>query len=152
MTQEDTKLYEDETEDNSFENGKKIEFYSQAWAAWFNSNLELDKSVLSISVAGIGFLVTTMKVLICSAWTLIFFFAASFMFLTAACSVLLIFRMNGNHIVNILSGKKNEGAVLKVLDIVVRVTFALAIVFSTALGMNSAVNYHDGEMKQHDRK
>jgi hypothetical protein len=152
MTQEDKQLHEGETADNSFEDGKKIEFYSQAWAAWFNSNLELDKSILSISVAGIGFLVTMMENLIHSTWTLIFFSAASFMFLTAACSVLLIFRMNGDHIVNILKGKKNNGASLKALDLVVRVAFALAIVFSAALGMNSAVNYHDGGMQKHDRK
>ena len=42
-------------------NQKEIVHYSNTVNAWFNNNLEFDKSFLILSIAAIGFIVSTFK-------------------------------------------------------------------------------------------
>lgn len=50
---------------------KQVEFYSQGVAAWFNSALEHDKSLLTLSVAGIGVLLALMQTVLDSVTALL---------------------------------------------------------------------------------
>ena len=38
-----------------------VEFQSQSYASFYNTTMEKDKSILTLSVAGIGFLVTLLQ-------------------------------------------------------------------------------------------
>ncbi|TOF73932.1 hypothetical protein, partial [Vibrio parahaemolyticus] len=40
---------------------ENIEFKSQSYASFYNTTLEKDKSILTLSVAGIGFLLTLLQ-------------------------------------------------------------------------------------------
>ena len=43
---------------NEIDEQKKIEFYAASVAAWYESSLEHDKSLLTLSAGGIGLLIT----------------------------------------------------------------------------------------------
>ncbi|MCL4498326.1 MAG: 7TM-DISM domain-containing protein [Deltaproteobacteria bacterium] len=76
-------------------NQKEIAFYSNALNAWFNTNLELDKSFLILSTAAIGFIVSFLKYSgILSKCSLIFIILSILSFLACIVLTLKTFKKN----------------------------------------------------------
>ena len=137
--------------------GRDAEFYSQGVAAWFASALEHDKSLLTLSVAGIGFLISlaqtaSMKTAIASPCMLALYVGSVVAFLACLIAVLSIFRRNKTHIQDILSGGDRDDRLLAVLDKFASLSFFAAMLVSALLGISVAfVNYHEGVKEMTDK-
>ena len=120
---------------------KDVEFYSQGVAAWFNSALEHDKSLLTLSVAGVGFLVSIMQMenAIDCVCTLILFIGAILSFVVCLASVLWIFKRNKKHIMDVFNGKKDSDSVLGILDNIASYSFMIAMLLSALLGISMSI-------------
>lgn len=125
---------------NTINDSKNIEFYSQGVAAWFNSALEHDKSLLTLSVAGIGVLVSMVQTSIDSICALLLYSGAIISFMFCLVSVLMIFKRNKKHILNVFSGKTEDDPFLDILDGTASFSFFIAILLSVILGISSAIN------------
>ena len=120
---------------------KEVQFYGQATSAFLNNRMEKDKSILSLSVVGIGYLVSFAKptdsssVLSCIEKVFLSI-GAVFFFLTVFI-ILMIFKWNTDYIQAILAESKDENCVLKKLkryDHFAFTTFVLGIIFTMLLG------------------
>lgn len=119
---------------------KKIEFYSQGVAAWFNTALERDKSLLTLSIAGLGFLLASMPTAVNSITALILYYLAALALLVCVLSVLLIFQRNKKHIQDVFNGATNDDTWLAVLDNVAMWSFMLGVLFCAIIGISSATS------------
>lgn len=130
-------------EKHKIEVAKYIEFNSQSYASFYNTKLEKDKSILTLSVAGLGFLVTfTNFAEKLSVFSYVAFVAAAIAYLLCIYHVVTIFEMNASYIIEITtdSGKDDEIEVqLKKYDKIVNYTFYIGIVLSFVLGMSTSV-------------
>lgn len=86
------------SKEDRLKDSKDTEFYSQTVAAWYNSALEHDKSLLTLSVAGIGVLVSTMLTAIHSALSFILYAGAIIGFLVCLISILQILQKNKKYL------------------------------------------------------
>lgn len=137
MTQEDV------------DNQKRIEFYAASVAAWFNSSLEHDKSLLTLSAGGIGLLITLLTTVgLHSAEALVLYVSAIASFVVALISILFVFRRNQTHIEEILSGK-NTGSdpILSRLDVTAKLAFGAGVVFSAVIGISTAIHSYTSKEK-----
>ena len=128
---------QDDSQKLSF--AKDVEFYSQAVSGWFNTRLEHDKSLLTLSVAGLGMLVGFISTGIGSITSLILYIGAIVSFLICLFSVLIIFQKNSTHIQDVLNGAKETNKVLEILDIVAKVSFYIGVLFSSIIGISLAI-------------
>ncbi|MCK9189493.1 hypothetical protein [Acidithiobacillus sp.] len=119
---------------------KEVEFYSQGMAAWFGTALEHDKSLLTLSVAGIGVLVSVMQTAIDSVASFLLYVGAIFAFMLCLVFVLMIFRRNKKHIIDVFNRQITADPFLVVLDSAASCSFFIAMLLSAALGISSAIN------------
>jgi hypothetical protein len=89
LTERELKLCEDEKNHDFM-----VEYKSQGYNALFNTAMEKDKSLLAISVAGIGFIVAVLDKEGSAAWVQYASYAACLMFLLCIHVVLSIFKLN----------------------------------------------------------
>lgn len=134
-----------------------VEFKSQSYASYYNTAMEKDKSILTLSVAGIGFLVTLLKLEDSIAVYQLFLFAiAAISFLVSIYSVITLFGENGDFIIDLINDRDVtlKQHKLRILDRNAIYAFYLAIVMSLALGIStssSLVNIGDKEVtKEND--
>jgi len=131
---------------------KEAEFYSQSVAAWFSSRLEHDKSLLTLSTAGVGVLVTMVQSAIDSISSLLLYIFAILSFVISLVSVLFIFKMNTTHIEGVINKIERENRLLLILDSVASFSFFLGMLLSAILGMAVAIStLHDKEAKMAEK-
>lgn len=121
---------------------KKIEFYAASVSAWYESSLEHDKSLLTLSAGGIGLLITLLTTVgLGTAEALVLYVGAIISFVISLVSVLFVFRGNKKHIEDILSGK-NQGTdpVLSKLDGTAIWSFGIGVVFTAVIGISAAIH------------
>lgn len=120
--------------------GKEIAFYAATLAAWTATRMELDRSKLTLSVAGIGLLVTVMTAVgvDTTADFILFIFATLFFAITIAC-VLYIFQRNSKYVKRIAKGDARSDEVLKCLDNFSSVSFFIAILCTMAIGLSQGL-------------
>lgn len=116
-----------------------IEFNSQSYASFYNTKIEKDKSILTLSVAGLGFLVTLGNIsLTPNAFECILFAISSLCFLFCIYFILKIFDENAEYIIALTVDDNNhieEENKLKKLDKYVKNLFYVAIFSSFILGL-----------------
>ncbi len=118
---------------------KEIEFYAAATTAWFDTRLERDKSLLTLSAGGIGLLITLLSTVgIHSVESLILYVAALLSFIVSMAAVLWIFKRNAAHLEDINRGKEGGDLLLDLLDNAAIFCFFLAVVLSSIMGISSA--------------
>jgi hypothetical protein len=133
-----------------------VEFQSQSYASFYNTTMEKDKSILTLSVAGIGFLLTLLqfsKSLM--YYELVFFLIAAVSYLTSIYSVISIFGKNSAFIVELVN--KRDISVkqyqLDILDKTAIRSFYLAIVMTVIFGALTSQNlFKIGENGMSDNK
>lgn len=120
---------------------KKVEYYASMVDAWFNTSLEFDKSILTLSAGGLGLLVTLLTTIgLSSASVLALYISAILSFLVALASVLFIFQRNRLHLEQIIAGQPNEcDFYLTVADQVARWAFGLAALLTALIGITTAI-------------
>jgi hypothetical protein len=117
-----------------------LAYYAATLTAWFNTRLEHDKSLLTLSSAGIGLLISLVsKFSIASAEALILYIAALTAFILCLISVLWIYKQNSNHLEDVNRDGRPSDPILSVLDTVAICTFVAGIVFSAILSVGVAI-------------
>lgn len=116
---------------------KNIEFYSQSYSALYNTALEQDKSILTLSLAGLGFLISNIPQQTI-LYERILYFIATTLFIVSAVTILLIFDGNKKYIREIVSdneeSEESENTKLKKLDNIARYSFFSALILTTLIG------------------
>lgn len=122
---------------------KEVQFYSSAVSAWFETRLEHDKSLLTLSAGGIGLLVTLLSAVGGhQVWVIILYVLALLSFLICLGTVLWIFKANATYLEKILNtNEKPRDDCLGMLDIVAIVSFAIGAVLSSVIGVITAVHH-----------
>lgn len=133
---------------NALNDSKQAEFYSQGVAAWFNSALEHDKSLLTLSVAGVGVLVSMMQTAIDSVCSLLLYAGAILAFIVCLVSVLMIFKRNKKHILDVFNGQITDDPLLGFLDSSASFSFFIAMLLSSLLGISSAITTYSDKGKK----
>lgn len=121
---------------------KKIEFYAASVSAWYESSLEHDKSLLTLSAGGIGLLITLLTTVgLGTAEALVLYVGAISSFVVSLVSVLRVFRGNQKHIEDVLSGKNpSTDPALSRLDVTAIWSFGLGVVFTAVIGISAAIH------------
>ncbi|HHQ4680307.1 hypothetical protein [Aeromonas veronii] len=126
-----------------------IEFKSQSYASFYNTAMEKDKSILTLSVAGIGFLITLLQLTSnITFFDIAFFVLAAISFLAAIFCIISIFDKNSKFIIDLTTGKdvKVKQYQLEQLDKIAIRTFYIGIVMSLLLGIStSSALLHKGD-------
>lgn len=118
---------------------KSVEFYSQGVAAWFNTALEHDKSLLTLSVAALGLLVGLIPNGIHSIESLLLYISAIISFLVCLFSVLMIYKKNLKHIQDVFMGKDDSDKTLEILDTAAGISFFVGVFLSSIIGISAAI-------------
>ncbi|MDD5272410.1 MAG: hypothetical protein PHU14_06780 [Methylovulum sp.] len=120
---------------------KEIAFYTASVTAWYNTSLEHDKSLFTMSVAGIGLLTTLVRTIgVSSAETLVLYIVAMLSFLICLVIILVIFKKNRAYIEQMIQGQQTTDKSLAILDNVAIVSFGIAVILSTIIGVSSTIN------------
>jgi hypothetical protein len=130
---------EDETKADLREKG--VQFYAASVGAWFTSRIEFDKSLLTLSSAGIGLLVTLLSSLgIHSVAALLAYEAALLAFIVCLGAVLWALRRNSTHLEQVNSGNDAPDPLLGALDTIAAVSFVVGAVITAVLGAAAATH------------
>ncbi|EJL6735746.1 hypothetical protein QNE44_001060 [Vibrio harveyi] len=135
---------------------ENIEFKSQSYASFYNTTLEKDKSILTLSVAGLGFLLALLQ-LVKNISYLEFacFLVAVVSYLVAIYCVITIFERNSTFIIDLVQGRdvSIKQYQLDIFDKVAIRSFFLAIVMTVLLGaLTSQSIFTIGEKEVSDNK
>jgi len=114
---------------------KELAFYNASVNAWYATRMEKDKSLLTLSVAAIGLLIT----LITRLESVIVWIAALAIISFIACviSIILIFDKNSTHIEEIINEVENP-IKLNNLDRIAKYSFILGIILSFIFSLSSS--------------
>jgi hypothetical protein len=140
MTTEQT---QNSTEDPQTSCPYAVEFYSMKINAWVNTSMELDKSLLTLSTAGIGLLLTLMTTVGArSVEGGLLSCLAMLSFVVCLIAVLFVFNGNKKRIEEIIQNQEQapKQTYLSILDRIAFVSFALGVVFSLVLGISAVIN------------
>lgn len=133
---------------------KDVEFYSATVNAWYNSALEHDKSLLTLSVGGIGFLITILTTIgVSGSFQLVLYAIAILMFGICLITILRIFNANKIYLKNILLNivQANDPK-LKKLDTIAFRSFIIAIIISAFIGLSTALHTFNKEIEMANDK
>lgn len=121
-----------------------VEYNSQCYASFFATTLEKDKSILTLSVGGLGFLVTYMGFMFeVGFWGYCLFVLAAISYLVCIFNVLVIFDKNAKYIISLTQDDPafaDQEIRLRKLDKIAMVSFYLGVLLSFALGGLSSFN------------
>lgn len=119
---------------------KELQFYSAVVNAWFSTRAELDRSLLTLSAAGIGLLVTLLSTVgVGSVEGVVLYIAALLSFLICLGAVLWIFARNASHLQEIVHSAAQADRLLGALDVTAAISFQVAAVLSCIIGIATAV-------------
>jgi len=120
---------------------KEIEYYAANVTAWYNTALERDKGLFTLSAGGIGLLTTLLTTVgPLSVLVIHFYYAALVCFGVSLIAVLLIYDRNKTHIEQVISSKAEmSDRVLGILDKTALFAFGLGAVFSVVIGISSTI-------------
>lgn len=120
---------------------KDVEFYAANLNAWFNSALERDKNLLTLSSGAIGILVTLLSTSgIQQPYQLCLYIATLLCFLTCIVLVLNVFQANQRHIQQVINGFEGFDPKLKIIDKFVNYAFGMGVTLSILIGVTAAVH------------
>ena len=120
---------------------RELAHYAATVTAWFNTRMEHDKSLLTLSTAAIGVLVAlASKITLSSITLLILYVVALLSFILCLATVLGIYRHNSKHLEDLIQKGAESDRVLGFLDWAALGTFGAGIVISSLLAFAIAVD------------
>jgi hypothetical protein len=134
---------------------KEVEFYAAGLNAWYNTRLEHDKSLLTLSAGGIGLIITLLTTIgVTSSEALVLNIVAILCFLICLFSILAIFKKNSSHLERVIQGENLPDFLLGILDKVSNYSFILGVIFSVIIGISVAITSYSSKEKTmvHDEK
>jgi len=132
---------------------KDVEYYAAQVSAWFQSSLERDKSLLSLSTAGIGVLIALLtRDGARTPIEAVLFILALLSFTICALVILAIFSKNQAHLeAEIHKGASNVESLLQILDKTALCSFGAGLSLSLVIGILAAISSTHGESKMPDK-
>jgi hypothetical protein len=119
--------------------GKNVQQYAVLLSAWMQTKMEHDKTLVTASLGGIGFLLSVLSFAgISTLWEIIFFAGAFSCFVITVLSALTIYKRNAKHLENEIRGKEKEPLELEQLDRLMEWTFWIALTCAIVIGTNLA--------------
>jgi hypothetical protein len=89
--------------------GKNIAHYSVLLSAWINTKMERDKTLVTLSAAAIGLLVTILTTVgVNNIWEIPLFVTAVSSFLVTIWSSLVIYQINSEHLESAIKGSSEK--------------------------------------------
>lgn len=127
---------------------KEVEFYAGGVTAWYNTRIEHDKSLLTLSAGGVGLLITLITTIgVSSAEGLVLYILAMFSFVVCLGAILIIFKKNSVHIEDALKSEMPlSDPLLAKLDNIAILAFAAGIIFSSVIGVSAAINSYSNKV------
>ena len=125
---------------------KEVAYYSAIVQGWINTRMERDKSLLTLSAAALGLLVTLLTSVGVKSILLAAFYALAIICFTCALiTAIKIFRRNADYLEKIAQEKdkenlKTEEVCLRKLDKLLYLSFIIGVVFALVIGVISAIN------------
>ena len=128
---------------------KDVEYYAAQANAWFQSSLERDKSLLTLSSAGIGVLIALLtRDGTRSPIEAVLFILALLAFTLCALVILAIFSKNQAHLeAEIHKGANSVEGHLRTLDKTALYSFGTGLSLSLVIGIFAAISSTHGESK-----
>jgi hypothetical protein len=122
--------------DNNLKSQKEVAFYGNIVNAWIQTRMELDRTLIYISSAGIGFLITLLanKEGINTTDFLVFL-AAFIAFFIVIILCVAIFHRNATHLEALLQNDKAKDRWLDALDCAAKGFFILALFCTLLIGV-----------------
>lgn len=121
--------------------GKNIEHYSVLLSAWIETKMERDKTLVTLSAAAIGLLITILTTVGTNSILEIILFAISICaFLVTIWSALKIYQLNSEHIEKALKGSSENDPRLEKYDKLSIGAFLAGALFALIIGILSAEN------------
>lgn len=128
-------------DDRTINELKDVEFYAAQVNAWVNTRFEHDKSLLTLSAGGVGLLITLLtNNSISSIELFVFYILALLSFVVCLGALLWIFKRNAMHLENVVQDIEASDSLLKGLDTIAIVSFLMAVVFSSIIGIITAAH------------
>ena len=116
-------------------------FYATALGAWVETRMELDRSILTLSGAGVGLLVTLLTTIGSETPLQHGLYAAALLgFLLAMTFALIIFGRNATYLESVLEHGIETSRSLTWLDKGLVFSFALGVLGSVGVGVAAAIN------------
>lgn len=128
--------------DSRINEAKEVEYYAAAVSAWLTTRFELDKSLLTLSTAGIGLIITLISTVgVRSIESLILSLLTMVCFLITLICVLSIFGRNAKYIQATISGSgPTSDPFLASLDRIAVVSFMGGVILAAIIGISTAAN------------
>lgn len=129
-------------DDSQLQQAKDVEFYAAALNAWQTTKFELDKSLLTLSAAGIGLVITLISTVgVRSVESLILSLLTMISFVITLVCVLTIFHRNGKYLMScIASTGPISDPFLATLDRIAVVSFMGGVILASVIGISTATN------------
>jgi len=119
--------------------GKNIAHYSVLLGAWIQTKMERDKTLVTLSAAAIGLLVTILTTVgVKSIWEVPFFAVAVTSFLVTIWSSLVIYQLNSQHLEDAIRGSSQKDPRLEKYDKRSIRSFIIGSVSALIIGILSA--------------
>ena len=119
---------------------KKVQHYSASVNAWYNTQLEHDKSLLTLSAGAIGLLTTLLTARgTNSPEGLVLYLTSLACFVACALIVLAIFKQNGK-IIEAIVHNKAPPPHAAILDALAIYTFAAGVILAAIIGGSAAIS------------
>jgi len=121
---------------------KELAYYSATINAWINTKMEKDKSILILSSAGIGLLITLLTTIgFNSIWILVFYIITLISFSVTLILEISIFDKNAQYLKSCINDKNdNIKKQIKRLDRFSYISFLIAILFTLFIGLSAGLH------------
>jgi hypothetical protein len=144
---------EDEREQNLKDN-KEVQYYMALVTAWINTKMEHDKTIITLSAAAIGLLITILTTKgTAESWHIWFFGFTFICYLVAIITAILIFQENSVRIEHEVTNQETRHDLkLQRLDNVVRWSFFAGTICFVIIGVLSAIAQPKADAKKGSEK
>lgn len=120
---------------------KKGALYEATYHAWVNTNIEADKTIITIASGGIGLLVTLINVIeVKSDKDLYIYITAISLFVIAIIAGIFVFKRNPAVLVKSLNKNYKKDRLLSVADAMMIASFSAGLLLTTYIGLKASVN------------
>jgi hypothetical protein len=119
---------------------KDVAFYSAVVSAWIETKMERDKTIVTLSAAAIGLLVTLLTTGGGTTPFALWLYAGAFLgFSVAAVCSIVIFDRNSVFLEKVVKGTTSNSKTLSRLDRITLTFFALGVIFTILIGATAAL-------------
>ncbi len=119
--------------------GKNVANYSVLLSAWIQTKMERDKTLVTLSAAAIGLLVTILATVgVNSVWEILFYVISVTSFAVTIWSSLKIYQLNSEHLEEAIRGASGKDPRLEKYDIRSIKAFIIGSISAVLIGILSA--------------